>query len=274
MHNKWSIVPAAAALMATLLAATAEAQPAPPVERYQVVHGWPELPPGEILGQATGVDVDSKGNVWVFHRAGREWSEPFPIEPIDRPTVWVFDGQTGRLLTSWGANTFVMPHGLTIDHDDNVWLTDVGRHQVFKFGPDGRQLLVLGEARVPGDDARHFNQPTDVAVAANGTFFVSDGYGNSRVLHFTADGKLLMVPCTWWTPGASGCRSSCRDEDVGRGDGCPVTGGLAAAGSRADGSWGRWRSQLARRWRASQGFGRLRPRFGIGAFAAARRGRR
>jgi len=198
MHNKWSIIPAAAALIAMLLAATAEAQPAPPVERYEIVHGWPELPPGEILGQATGVDVDSKGNVWVFHRAGREWSDPFPIEPIDRPTVWVFHGQTGRLLTSWGANTFVMPHGLTIDHDDNVWLTDVGRHQVFKFAPDGRQLLVLGEARVPGDDARHFNLPTDVAVAADGTFFVSDGYGNSRVLHFTADGKLLK---TWGTKG-------------------------------------------------------------------------
>lgn len=198
MHNKWSIVPVAAALVATLLAATAEAQPAPTVERYEVVHGWPQLPPGEILGQATGVDVDSKGNVWVFHRAGRAWSEPFPIEPIGRPTVWVFDGQTGRLLTSWGASTFIMPHGLTIDHDDNVWLTDVGRHQVFKFAPDGRQLLVLGEARVPGDDARHFNQPTDVAVAADGTFFVSDGYGNSRVLHFTADGKLLK---TWGTKG-------------------------------------------------------------------------
>lgn len=176
----------------------ASTQAAHAAERYEVVHGWPELPPGEILGQATGVDVDSKGNVWVFHRAGREWSDPFPQEPIGPPTVWVFDGPSGRLVKSWGANLFVMPHGLTIDRDDNVWLTDVGLHQVFKFSPDGHLLLALGEARVAGKDDTHFDKPTDVAVARDGTFFVSDGYGNSRVLHFSADGKLIR---TWGTKG-------------------------------------------------------------------------
>jgi len=200
MNSKASTPLTAAALGAALLLAPVGAQPVHPAERYEVVHGWPELPLGEILGQATGVDVDSKGDVWVFHRAGREWSEPFPIEPIDRPTVWVFDGRTGRLLKSWGANAFVMPHGLTVDPDDNVWLTDVGRHQVFKFTADGRQLLVLGETRVPGDDARHFDMPTDVAVAEDGSFFVSDGYGNARVLKFAADGTLLL---TWGSPGTA-----------------------------------------------------------------------
>ncbi len=116
------------------------AEPAQTAERqvvgYQVVHGWPELPPGEMLGQATGVGIDSHGSVLVFHRAGREWTEPFPTEPIARPTVWVFD-KTGRFLRSWGAGLFVMPHGLTVDRDDNVWLTDVGLQQVFKFSPDG-----------------------------------------------------------------------------------------------------------------------------------------
>jgi len=87
MSCKLLIVLSAAALAATLLAATSGAPPARPGERYDVVHGWPELPPGEILGQATGVDIDSNGNVWVFHRAGREWSAPFPTEPIGRPTV-------------------------------------------------------------------------------------------------------------------------------------------------------------------------------------------
>ncbi len=198
MNNKMLIALCATSLTTALMMLIVEAQPVHAVERYEVVHGWPELPSGEILGQATGVDVDSKGNVWVFHRAGREWSEPFPVEPIDRATVWVFDGRTGRLLTSWGANTFVMPHGLTIDQNDNVWLTDVGRHQVFKFAADGRQLLVLGEARVAGADERHFNLPTDVAVAEDGSFFVSDGYGNSRVLHFAADGTLIK---TWGTKG-------------------------------------------------------------------------
>jgi peptidylamidoglycolate lyase len=135
----------------------------------------------------------------VFHRAGREWSEPFPTEQIGHPTVWVFDGHSGRLLKSWGASRFIMPHGLTIDRDDNVWLTDVGLQQVFKFSPDGRLLMTLGEARVAGNDARHFDMPTDVAIARDGTFFVSDGYGNSRVLHFAVDGKLQK---TWGTKGA------------------------------------------------------------------------
>ena len=94
-----NFIVALAAAMATF---AVQAQPVRAVERYEVVHGWPELPAGDILGQATGVDVDSKGNVWVFHRAGRGWTEPFPKEPIGRPTVWVFDGRTGRLLTVVG----------------------------------------------------------------------------------------------------------------------------------------------------------------------------
>jgi len=121
-----------------------------PAGQHHVVHGWPELPPGEILGEATGVGIDSNGNVLVFHRAGRVWMEPFPTEPIARPTVWVFDGRTGRFLRSWGAGVFMMPHGLTVDHDDNVWLTDVGLRQVFKFSVDGRLLLKLGEAGTHG----------------------------------------------------------------------------------------------------------------------------
>jgi peptidylamidoglycolate lyase len=152
-----------------------------------------------MLGQATGVDVDSNGNVWVFHRAGRTWQEPFPADPIQGTTVWVFEARTGRLLKSWAAGLFIMPHGLTIDRDDNVWLTDVGLQQVFKFSPDGRLLMALGEARVAGSDDTHFDKPTDVAVAKDGTFFVSDGYGNSRVLHFSADGTLLNA---WGTKGA------------------------------------------------------------------------
>jgi peptidylamidoglycolate lyase len=198
MKNTFSTTLTAVALAAGLLAATVGAQPVKAVERYEVVHGWPELPPGEILGQATGVGIDSKGNVWVFHRAGRTWQEPFPADPIQGTTVWVFDAHTGRLLKSWGAGLFIMPHGLTVDRDDNVWLTDVGLQQVFKFSPDGRLLMALGEAGVAGNDETHFDKPTDVAVAADGSFFVSDGYGNSRVLHFSADGKLLK---TWGTKG-------------------------------------------------------------------------
>jgi hypothetical protein len=65
-----------------------------PADSYHVVHGWPQLPPGEALGRATGVDVDSRGNVLVFHRAGRRWSEPMPTTTIGRATIWVFEKQS------------------------------------------------------------------------------------------------------------------------------------------------------------------------------------
>jgi peptidylamidoglycolate lyase len=127
--------------------------------------------------------------VHVFHRAGRLWSQERARPLISRPTIDVFEASSGRHVRSWGANLFVMPHGLTIDRQGNVWLTDVGLHQVFKFRPDGKLLLAVGEARVPGADRTHFDQPTDVAVLADGSFYVSDGYGNARVVKFSAAGE-------------------------------------------------------------------------------------
>lgn len=157
--------------------------------RNEVVRGWPALPEGRELGLCAGVGVDSHDDVFVFHRNARVWSTPFPEEPIAEPTVSVLDGRTGKLLASWGAGEFIMPHGLTLDREDNVWLTDVGRHQVFKFTHDGRLLLTLGERGKPGADQTHFSMPTDVAVLPDGSFYVSDGYRNTRVVKFNAAGR-------------------------------------------------------------------------------------
>lgn len=166
---------------------------------YRVVHGWPVLPDGFILGHVSGVGVDSRDNVFVFHRAGRTWVEPFPADPVQSATVMLFDGRTGRTLASWGEGTFVMPHGLTVDSRDNVWVTDVALQQVFKFNHDGKLLMTVGERGVPGKDGSHFDMPTDVAVLADGSFYVSDGYGNSRVAKFSADGRFLFE---WGKAGA------------------------------------------------------------------------
>ncbi len=174
------------------------AQPRRTIPRYQVVHGWPVLPPGEVLGSAAGVDVNSRGEVYVFHRAGRTWEEPLPTTPIRRPTIAVFDGESGRLLRQWGAGQFAMPHGLSLDHHGNVWMTDVALHQVFKFSPHGRLLLTIGERAVSGDDGHHFNRPTDVAVLPDGSFYVSDGYGNTRIARFAPDGRFVSQ---WGRPG-------------------------------------------------------------------------
>ena len=168
---------------------------------YHVVHGWPSVPEGQVLGWViSGVGVDSHGDVFVFHRAGREWdSDELDLTAITRPTVLHFDGNTGVLKASWGENRFAMPHGLTIDEQDNVWLTDVALQQVYKFSHDGKLLLTLGERGVAGNDVRHFNRPTKVAVAGDGSFYVSDGYRNSRVAKFTANGRFLME---WGSKGA------------------------------------------------------------------------
>lgn len=93
-----------------------------------------------------------------------------------------------------------MPHGLTIDGEDNIWLTDVGLHQVFKFDRAGNLLMTVGERGVPGEDEAHFNMPTDVAILQDRSFYVSDGYVNSRITKFSEDGVYLT---SWGTRGAS-----------------------------------------------------------------------
>jgi peptidylamidoglycolate lyase len=169
----------------------AVAQKSEQTEPYSVVHGWPALPEGFVLGQVSGVSVDSHNHVFVFHRAENSWAAD-KSHPIPSPTILCFDGATGELLNSWGENRFLEPHGLRVDHSDNVWVTDRGLHQVFKFSQDGKLLMTLGTERVPGLDGTHFNRPTDVAFAADGSVYVSDGYGNSRVAKFSAEGKFLL----------------------------------------------------------------------------------
>ena len=157
---------------------------------YRVVHGWPILPEGYVFGQVSGVGVDSHEHVFVFHRADHG-GEKKP-GPIESPVVMCFDGPTGNLRDSWGENTFLVPHGLRVDQRDYVWLTDLELHQVFKYSHDGTLSLTLGVAGVPGWDHQHFNKPTDVAVAADGSIYVSDGYGNRRIAKFSPEGRFLL----------------------------------------------------------------------------------
>jgi peptidylamidoglycolate lyase len=161
---------------------------------YQVIHGWPQLPDNSILDEVSAVAVDSESKIYALQRGGRKWPDNDILDktPIEVPTIFVFDGRTGSFLKKWGEKLFAWPHSLTIDDNDNIWVTDVALHQVFKFSHDEKLLLTLGERGVAGDDASHFNRPTDVAVAKDGSFYVSDGYGNSRVLKFSADGKFLF----------------------------------------------------------------------------------
>ncbi len=161
-----------------------------PTSRWKRVEGWPRLAPGLRLGEVSGVALDSHGHVLLFHRAGRSF-EPTATQPITAPTVLELDAVTGALLHSWGAGMFLVPHSLTVDADDNVWLTDVGRQQVLEFSHDGAPVRTIGHRRAPGWDATHFDQPTDVFVCADGSFYVSDGYINARVARFDRTGAFV-----------------------------------------------------------------------------------
>jgi streptogramin lyase len=152
------------------------------VLRYIVDSRWGQdgLPPGAWLGRVSAVLDARDGRIVAFHRG----------PAIGSVVLFTPDG---RSVGSWDAR-FGIAHGLRIDRDGHLWLTDVGRHRVVKATVDGEILLELGIADTPGADERTFRSPTDVAFAADGSIYVSDGYGNSRVVQFDPDGGFIR----WW----------------------------------------------------------------------------
>lgn len=173
----------------------------PITPRYELATDWPQLPDSLVLGDPTGIGLDDQQQLFVFCRGARTWPsfDSIPSTPIMTNTVLVLDRMSGALKRAWGSGLFIMPHGLTVDRNGHIWLTDCGLHQVFCFTSDGDLLLQLGEARVAGNDSLHFNMPTDVSVTEDGSFYVSDGYGNSRVVKFDSAGHYVME---WGAPGS------------------------------------------------------------------------
>ena len=175
------------------------AQPNP----YVLVKGFFKLPEGRTMGSSSAVGVDSKGHIWIAERCGANSCAGKTIDPILE-----FDA-TGKLLRSFGGGMFIFPHGMTIDKQDNLWLTDgqgaEGKgHVVVKFSPEGKVLMTRGKPGVAGDGPDTFNQPNSVAIAPNGDIFISDGHnevtGNARVLKFDKNGKYIK----WWGGHGSG----------------------------------------------------------------------
>jgi streptogramin lyase len=172
---------------------------------YQTVEGWAKLPEGRAWGSLSAVDIDRDGvSVWVAERCGANWCGGSNLPPIMK-----FDS-TGKLVKAFGEGMILSPHGIFVDRDDNVWVTDCActrpsgqavdstkGHQVFKFSPDGKLLMTLGRAggrREPG----YFWQPNDVLVAKNGDIFVAEGHAsndsaNARILKFDKKGKFLKA---------------------------------------------------------------------------------
>jgi DNA-binding beta-propeller fold protein YncE len=144
------------------------------------------MPDGWKFGRVSSVAADDRGEVYVFQRGKK-------ADPIV-----VFDAK-GKFLRSWGKGMFGNPHGMRVDRNGKVWITDNGDHQVMRFSRDGKLELTLGVKGKAATTDDTFNRPTDVAFSPDGRYvYVSDGYGNSRVMKFTYDGKFIK---TWGTPG-------------------------------------------------------------------------
>lgn len=177
---------------------------------YRTVEGWAKLPAGRSWGATSAVEIDKDGrSIWVAERCGANSCAGSTLDPILK-----FDS-TGTLVKSFGAGMFLSPHGIFVDNDGNVWVTDCActgtaeqrtakgargeprGHQVFKFSPEGKLLLTLGNAG-GARDANYFWQPNDVLVAPNGKIFVAEGHSsaagaNARILKFSQKGQLLQV---------------------------------------------------------------------------------
>ena len=160
---------------------------------YLVDEGWASELPGREWGSTSAVFParDGSGNIWVAERCGQ--NSCVGQDHLD--SVFLFDPD-GNILTSWGAGLIVWPHGIFVDHDDNVWIADARGdgargHQVHKFTPEGQLLMSLGTAGVAGKGQNVFDQPNDVLVSPNGSVFVADGHprdGNNRIVKFEGDG--------------------------------------------------------------------------------------
>ncbi len=182
---------------------------------YRTVENFLKMPAGRTWGSTSAVAVAHDGrSIWVAERCGAN-----SCAGSDLPAVLEFD-PSGQLVKSFGGGLMAFPHGIDVDRDGNVWVTDAGDdaprgarggvapgdapiprpgvmrgHQVFKFSPEGKLLMTLGK-KGGAADPDYFYQPNDVLVAPNGDIFVAQGHGApvDRIFKFSKDGKLLK---TW-----------------------------------------------------------------------------
>src|SRR5262245_43456463 len=191
---------------------------------YETIEGYFKMPEGRTWGATSAVDIDRDGkSIWVAERCGANncWVDG-KMSTLD--VVLKFD-PSGKMVRSFGAGMFVFPHGIHVDRDGNVWVTDgqdnlprrgrgaaadaplppppatIVGHQVIKFSPEGKVLLTLGKAggNRPGEpaDPSSFYQPNDVITNANGDIFVVEGHGDTaaipRISKFDKTGKFIKA---------------------------------------------------------------------------------
>jgi sugar lactone lactonase YvrE len=179
---------------------------------YETVRNFGTLPAGRKWGSLSALQVDRDGkHIWVAERCGAN-----SCAGSKAPSVLKLDPQ-GNVVTSFGSDMFIFPHGMHVDREGNVWVTDAraatpeelekfpdakGKgHTVYKFSPDGKVLLRLGTPGVAGDPPNNLTEPNDVITAPNGDIFVAEAHtgqgldkpthGVARIVKYTRDGKLI-----------------------------------------------------------------------------------
>jgi sugar lactone lactonase YvrE len=184
-----------------------------------VIRNWGQLPAGRKWGTTAGIDVDPiDGNIWAYERCGAATAGGGPVDCDNTllDPIFKFDRKTGAVLANFGKGVMVTPHGIALDKQGNVWVTDFAGnkagtkgHQVHKFSPKGEKLLSLGVAGKPGNADGEFNQPNDVVFGPDGSIYVADGHdaqgmitanavaegikrgATSRISKFSPDGKFI-----------------------------------------------------------------------------------
>jgi len=162
---------------------------------YESVPNLLHLPANLYLGEGIGVATNSKGHIFVYTRS-------------QRTRLFEFDPQGNyRREIGEGLYGFVFAHAVRVDAQDNIWAVDEGSNMVIKFNPEGRVVMTLGRRPEPVDALAAppapgpaanpgkytFDRPTDVAWDPAGNIFVSDGYGNSRVVKYDSNGKFIAT---------------------------------------------------------------------------------
>src|SRR5262245_22826092 len=161
--------------------------------KYEVTFFAPPPPGQDIWNRPRSVAADGKGSIFVIRPSGP------PSASVEQTPVLVYN-RVGELQKSWGDHLFPDAHSIDFDYEGFLWIADCDTHMVYKYTRDGKQLMALGRKGVAGDNnsTDAFNGPADVVVTRNGDFFVADGHYNSRVIHFSKDGKFLNA---WGTKG-------------------------------------------------------------------------
>jgi peptidylamidoglycolate lyase len=184
---------------------------------YELAVGWPQnwCGDGFVIGSTAGIWAETPDRVIVFARgclprlenpgdlvptrnaSGFDLSQKDPARHPRWDHIVNIVDRNGKLIESWEQHNklFVRPHRVLVspyDAERHVWLVDDGAHAIFKFTRDGKTLVqTIGTPGTPGNDQTHFARPTDIAFLPDGTFFVSDGYINTRVVKFDQSGKYI-----------------------------------------------------------------------------------